>query len=483
MVTVSSAGADLGGARALDRLIAMALLVQVTEMYRPLGYLTGQSSSTVNLAFTVLFAAYTIIRWRDARRLLLRAIGALWAWSVLLLIGLLLVLQILNGVVSGSRALYWLGYSMLFASILVAAFICWSRLGRRVTRTFFVWAICLTWGGFVVNLVSYNFIRAVMVYTGNDLASSLTFNRLVGFYPHPNMAGFALCLYLGCLVADTRFMRGSVFGQAVVLTLAISGVVVTGSRTSLTLLAVVLVVYFVRLARMPGSHSAQLLRSFAAPALLLGGIALGLVGFAQIAGPQSVAYNNIMGRIGTLTSGIEDDQSVSLRLSIIDQYLSSFWKAPLLGNGPEYAGTQILSGAFTNVSQNAWIEWAVRFGFVYPAVVATAVIVTLIAGRRARRAVDAWSTTSLVVTLITVASFSIVDFLWLRAPVAIIGMTLAAIITPPAQNAKADEPSTRTGDRERPLGVGSPENKYNRDAASARSKSSVSVADGGIVRA
>jgi hypothetical protein len=220
-----------------------------------------------------------------------------------------------------------------------------------------------------------------------------------------------------------------------VLAASVGGVIITGSRTSTLLIGVVVLWYFATIFKMSGRGSVAVSRAVVAPALLLLTAVLAVGAITSVLGRGSELYTTTTSRLQTLPSIVRGDstidQSVMIRKQNLDVYIERFKAKPLEGYGPDYPSQEIESGRLTDVSQNAWLEWAVKYGPVYPSAIALAFLVTWRTARRLRT-VDAWvwARVALLIGIFVVASFSIVDFLSLRAPVcvlgALIGLTVAA---------------------------------------------------------
>jgi hypothetical protein len=427
---------------AFDRLALLALFLQTSELYRPISLLVGVRSQVVNLVYIALYGLYLLYsrrrlaRTRNSRSrgLLDMPLGQVWA-AAFFLGFLMLGIQSITGTLIFDRTIYWFGYWLLFAGMFMTAAVVFPKVGERVVTRFFILVLAATWLGFVVNILNYQFIRRVLVHTGNELGQASDLSRVVGFYQHPNMAAFTLTLALAMLVSSRRFMASSLLLHAAVLAASVGGVIITGSRTSTLLIGVVVLWYFATIFKMSGRGSVAVSRAVIAPALLFLTAVLAVGAITSMLGRGSELYTTMTSRLQTLPSiargDTTTDQSVMIRKQNLDAYVERFMAKPLEGYGPDYPSQEIQSGRLMDVSQNAWLEWAVKYGSVYPFAIALAFLVTWrTAGRL--RTVDAWvwARVALLVGIFVVASFSIVDFLLLRAPVcvlgALVGLTVAA---------------------------------------------------------
>lgn len=437
----------------LDQVAAAALLLQAAELYRPLGYFVGVPSQQVNMAFIGLFAFYAIANGSTLLRLLNRPLGQIWA-VVFLATYLMLGMQAIAGITTFDRFIYWSGYSSVFTGIFATSAIIFLKFGDRLVGKFLLALLAATWFGFVVNAFNYAFIREVLIYTSNRIGVSLTFDRLLGFYQHPNMAAFSIALLLAGLVTNQRFMRSSTLIQATVIAASVAGVIVTGSRTSTLLIAFVVVWYLGAVLQTSGNSKAAMGRAVAAPAALfvVALVAVGVV--TSLLGRGSSLYETITSRLETLpalvTGDASNDASVRVRQQTFDAYVDRFVEKPFLGYGPDYARAEIDAGRIADVSQNSWLEWAVEFGFVYPLLIAVAFWITLRTSRRLRSFDRQNRSRVLLITgLVVLASFSIVELLALRAPVLILGMIVGLAVGSVYRAEDAAKLQRRGGDVER----------------------------------
>jgi O-antigen ligase len=131
--------------------------------------------------------------------------------------------------------------------------------------------------------------------------------------------------------------------------------------------------------------------------------------------------------IGDLLGGT--DESAGVRTSILAQYFSDLMGSPMLGLGPDYATNQIAIGAYGSVSQNSWLEWAIRFGIPYTASI---VLMLFLIYRLAMKLTGSEpllrSYARLLLLMYIIVSFSMVDLFWMRQSVCALGVLLGVLL-------------------------------------------------------
>ena len=117
------------------------------------------------------------------------------------------------------------------------------------------------------------------------------------------------------------------------------------------------------------------------------------------------------------------------RSSMASTYFVRLWESPFLGQGPDFAAQQIATRNFLNVSQNAWLEWSMKFGIPYALLVAYTLVVTyrwVVRNSETERLMRSQGT--LLLVLFAVASWSLVDPLWLREVVVALGVVIGSVL-------------------------------------------------------
>lgn len=462
----------------LDGLALVAVFVQITELYRPFGYLLGFPNSLwVNTGFLIFFSAYLVARIATIKKFRSNIITA-WCWALVGVPLLVMCLQLLDDSVTANRLAYWVIFTLLFTLLLLVVIVLWSRWGPSLSRPFFVAAIGAAWLGFAVNWVDYQFLREVMAHGSISIWVSEYTTRAIGFYQHPNAAAFSLVLYFTCLACDKRFVTGSIFIQAFAAMASLVGVLITGSRTSLLLLAISFAWYFWNLAKPRGGSSFGALetvrqRALVAPLIPLAVLSMSIVLLQIITVSRRDLASMVTLRLQSLTD-LGSDISTGQRITMITRYYSDLIESPLLGHGPDFATQQIATGTYLNVSQNAWLEWSVAFGVPYALFMAALLFATYrYTERHTRSQPFLHSLPSLVIIIFVLISFSMVNPFWMRSPICTLGVLLGLVIHA-GQNTTFEQlrpsiPSGR-GKRRRP-GNAPMQPRYHRHSSEARTRS------------
>jgi hypothetical protein len=317
----------------------------------------------------------------------------------------------------------------------MTAAVLWRRGGTALTRPFFVGCIAITWLGLIVNIFDIGLIRDLQFYSNVKHAAYYSAStRLVSFQGQSNLAGFSLCIYLVALVRDDSFIRGSVTAQLGVAASCIAGVFLTGSRTSVLLLVLILLAYMRGVSRVDRGRPTRDQYRLISVSLSLGLGALLVVYFVQVSGFSSIAlYSSLTDRFSALLHlvsgrGIGSDKSAISRISILPQYFSAISHSILLGRGPDFAPNQVSDGTLANVSQNAWLDWSLSFGVPYAAYAAWTMANTWRSAHRARRTRPAlMAPNTLLLGVAVIGSFSLISLFWIRPMVVALGALVGVL--------------------------------------------------------
>jgi hypothetical protein len=432
----------------LDRLALLAVFLQITELYRPLGLIAAVPTSLyVNVMFLAFFALYLV-----ARHQLLMQLHSLvplgWAFAFILAPAVVMSLQVVNEDLSPERLTYWCTYSLLFTLLFFTSVVLWIRFGPGLTMPFFLGCLAATWFGFVVNWTNYEFLREVMAFTSNPISASLKTTRMIGFYQHPNAAAFSLVLFFAALACDRRFLTSNLSLQVVAAAAWLVGVLVTGSRTSLLLSLLVFAWYTANLMKVRQIDSistrVRALITPLAPILTISGSLLALLYIASSRADLGIMLTDRFKSIVNLF----DDASANVRLSVLSDYLGDVVDSPLLGYGPDFASDQTRSGNYLNVSQNSWLEWAIAFGVPYSIVMAAMLWSTYrLAIKTVRNVPLSMSYARLSLILLSLITLSMVHPFWMRSPVCALGVLVGLLLQGPRLSSSG--PQGATG-RDRP---------------------------------
>ena len=423
----------LPSALSLDSLALFAIFLQTTELYRPLGYLAGLSSSLqVNVLFLALMVFYLVAR-NETLVHLHSGLTVLWIGTLLVVPTIIMSLQLLDDSLTVGRLVYWSAFSSTFTVVLVGAAVLWSRWGQKLIKPFFLACLAGAWLGFAVNWFAYDFIRQVMGFSSNPKAATEYLARTIGFYGHSNVAAFSIVLYFTCLACNRAFLESRLLLQAVVSTASVVGVVITGSRTSLVLVAIVTIWYVRNLLSVHRDSSQGTRRQvMLAPLIPFAVIAMALLVLQVLASTRQEMADVLTSRIGSiadLATGGGTDTSAELRASILPYYFSDILESPLLGQGPDFAISQIEIGNYGSGSQNAWLEWSIRFGIPYAFLVLASIYFTYrITAKVFARDHIPLSFSRLSMILIFLITFSIASPLWIRSTVCVLGVLIGVAL-------------------------------------------------------
>ncbi len=416
-----------------DLAALLGLFLHATELTRLLGFATGIAPRTVSGASTLFFLVYLMGRKPDLVHLTRVRNFKAWIVAIFVLPIVMLLLLRLSADTTNGQAFYWTIFYLLFLELFLSAAVLWRRIGEELTAPFFSACIVVTLLGFLINLFDVDFIHQLALYVNSAPSANLGRSRLIGLQVQPNRAAFDLCIFLAVLVCDRRFLAAKSASHVLVLASCTVGVLVTGSRTSLILLVCIFFGYLRNRYRSDVlGKSAKRAGLIAVPVML---VSLG-VSAAYFLVATRAAQGLLTTTIGTRLSSFDvllggdanADLSTSSRLSSSRLYIMAIQHSPLLGRGPDFAGTQVSNGVFENFGQNAFLEWALDFGVPYALFVAITVIGTWSLAARVRRANPSLIPANrLLVVIIVVSAFSIPGLLSTGALLVAVGHLLCAL--------------------------------------------------------
>lgn len=442
----------------LDGLALAAVFLQATNLYLPLTYIAGFTNSRqANIAFSLFFVFYLVARNKTLAELHSGVLAG-WACTLGVAPAVVMALQLIDNTVTTARLVYWITFAVLFPLLLLVAVVLWARWGSRLSTPFFLACIVATWFGFFVNWFDYAFLRKILFYSSNPFAASFVAERTLGFYPHPNEAALSLVLCIASLACTREFLTSGYALQTIATTGSLAGVVITGSRTSLILVALVLAWYVRNILRVHGEASSgnrkRALLAPLIPVLVVVSSAFAIQLITSSRADLAATVSARMASISTLASGT--DESAVARKSVVTQYYSDLVESPLIGRGPDFAAYRIAQGSYRSVSQNSWLEWAMRFGVLYAVLIAVMIIFTYrLALRVGRSQPLLLSYARLVLTIFVLVTFSMVDLFWMRQPVLVVGVLLGVLLhdgskpidTAPTKHSRVSARAVRTRDR------------------------------------
>lgn len=420
----------------LDKVAFLAIFLQSSELYRPLGYFSQlPSSQTINIAFLAFFSFYLLLNYKFLIEL---SRSKIFIYACILLFGMqfiIMMIQLLGRLISPDRLIYWTAFSFLYFEIFVTSAILWGKFGGNSTIKFFLACIAATWLGFFIQILDYQTIRNVMDFTSNEIAASDTSIRMIGFFQHPNMAALSLVTFFLMLATTKSFHRKNILLKLIISLSVFFGIVMTGSRTSLILYFITLFWYFMTAQKSHNNISLNL-RFLKIILLILLIIIIILISYTTLSGITTNSNSTLTTAIERLESlihifsgsALKNDESAILRYEVISAYATDIIKNPFLGHGPDFATTRIEQSLYTNVSQNSFIEWSLKFGVFY-AIFAAFFLIKMYFYSAAFKKYEFFSSIKCqaLVTCFLVAMLSVVDIFWYRSIACALGAAIGLI--------------------------------------------------------
>ena len=418
----------------VDILYLILIFLNVSEMYRPLGVIIGLDSSSIisgaSLSITIL---YLFINASELRNILRYKLVFYWILLVLVIPSLMMMLHCLSGYMNLEEFFYWLFYSAHFGLLMVGTVILVGRLNSRYFKFVYVLCVCSVVFGFIINIVNYDFVRQVLLFTGNAIYAQEDLFRIMGFFQHPNAAALSILSYFIIIMMFYPARENGRVKKVALIFMMFSLIAITGSRTMILLVVIIALMYlWTTIFRSVGNGTEVKL---VIPILDIFGWFLVVVSlFILLPAFSSVdfgvnALNRVVERSRTIISLLSlssgGDDSLSYRIEIIPVYFEFILKNPLLGVGPQFVTDRLADSTFANVSQNAFVEWSLKYGIGYAFFYLYVLYSTYRTASRLERCNSILSDgMKMFVALLVMVSFSINDLFWYRSIVVSVGVLL-----------------------------------------------------------
>lgn len=412
----------------------LVIFLNLSEMYRPLGLVIGFDRSSVVTGLSLLVTIlYLFIHGRELLDIIKFRLVFYWILLVLVIPTLMMILHFFSGYMNFEELFYWMFFSAHFGFLMLGVIVLVGQLDSRYFKFLYIACVFSVIFGFVVNLVNYDFIRQVLLFTGNKMVVQESLYRIMGFFQHPNLAALSVILYFVILMGFFPAKENSLLMKNVLVLMMIFLVVITGSRTSTLLAVVVMFMYLWPVVFNVVRHGAVLKLIFPVPQIIgwISVIASLLMLLPMLANVDFGidALNRVMVRyssiVDILSQSSAGDASLDFRMEIIPVYFEFILEKPFIGFGPQFVVDRLADGVFFHVSQNALIEWSLKYGVIYSfffiyvlfATYSTACKLSVYNSRLS-------SGLKMFIILIVAVSFSINDLFWYRSVVVSIGVLL-----------------------------------------------------------
>lgn len=410
---------------AIDYLALAVVAIQATSLYGVVGLLLRipevKFMSIISLSLATI---YIFIRFADFR-------GAFSMPSLANVIGLILLVPILimaaqavTGILTVDGFVYWVSFIYLYAAILIASAIISFRSPPRRLRQISLAFLIIIACEFAFNFVSFDLTREVLVYIKSIRAASLTMGRTGGFFGHPNDA--ALTIVLCCLLFTASARAQLTYSSGLILATGMLMILLTGSRTSMIALSILTTL--LTLKTLFKERSGFLKIIFFAVFMLSAAIVIFII-ISQIVDANFLQdmIDRTLSISGALSSSGNDDVSVSIRLAMINTYISLISHSPFLGVGMEQLQEYTSSGRIVATSQNSWIQWSVEYGLFYGIYAFVSIIWIVISAFKARFSKGGSVSSDLMLLfliIVTFLMFSLDDIFLYRGSSAVFGFVI-----------------------------------------------------------
>lgn len=422
----------------------LALLVVALYMSQTTTVLGMQmgfpSQSYVTVAVSLFSLAYVIRNHNSAVPLFIRH-GTFHGLGVLFFFPIsMMFLQLFFGIVSVSDVAFWAvrvsSLAMIFVGVVVFAY----SEGVPGVRKLLLLVFALLWLGYFTQLVDFDLVRSQLVFRGKEFSEFYVQNRAIGFFGHPNRFAFATVMTTSILVfillLEQRFWRALFATQFGVLLILLSG-----SRTSLALISLALILCWFRYLTEIRSYDIILQRIayfFGASIIFLVSVTLLIQFSGSVENASLTLAIERFSRFFQAIAGGGVDQSAEIRSQNLAWFTTALSQAPILGQGPDATAKAIRYGIVSNVSQNSWIQWVYEYGIFYPAYIFVSGIGLMGVHRWSRgkieRIMSARSLARILVILLFVATFSLNNLFVIDTTTIGLGLVMGLLIREAGQS-------------------------------------------------
>ncbi|WPU95615.1 O-antigen ligase family protein [Mucilaginibacter sabulilitoris] len=342
------------------------------------------------------------------------------------------------GNMNGNDFVYWISFVSLFASLFVLAAILSLQIQIKWIYRLFWSAVTSTIIGFILNYTNFQLFRDIGKLSGSTLAyvvyGSNDEGRIFSFFVHPNMAALSTVCFFVFLLTTSKEHVKKIRTYMLYLGLMIGMILVTGSRTSLIVIAIIAIIYLPKIIRRSLIRRHKFNNNLGNITIVFGGILIVLLFVFGIFVYISLSQSPIdtTGRLSFFfrifnsspTVSTQDD-SLADRLKILDSYWKYIEKNLLFGLGPQFARDKLSNGEFENVSQNVYIENTLNYGIFYVLFYIYALVKTYQLSSKIGNFKDyIFNPLKVFVVLLTLIGFSINGLYTIRAVVILLGILI-----------------------------------------------------------
>jgi hypothetical protein len=405
--------------RKIDFLFLFVIFFNVTELYRPMGVILGMGTSstvtTFSLLSCILYLGLNIGKVLDIMKYKLT-----FHWVVLVFVfpTLMMVLQFFSGFLDLGELVYWVSFSAHFALLLLGSIVLVSSLKPKYFIYMYIFCIFTVVVGFLINFTNYDFIRQVLAFSNIRIAVQDQLFRVLGFFQHPNAAAISIVFYFVTLTLFFPVEKYNKLVSSAMILIMIILVIITGSRTSMVLAIIVSFLYLRPILFSYVIKNGETKLNVSVPYVLswvciVFGLTISLYMMSSMDFGHA-ALNRIGERIGSISSG--GDLSLDFRKAIIPVYFDYISQNPLLGYGPQFVVDRLADGVFFHVSQNAFVEWAMKYGIFYSLYYFYVLFITYKTSMKySATNINFSRVLKLIVIILCLVSFSINDVFWYRS--------------------------------------------------------------------
>ncbi|WP_268035272.1 O-antigen polymerase [Algoriphagus sp. PAP.12] len=361
--------------RYFSYLIIGILFLQITDTYKLLLLVFQKKTNVASILTLMICLFFLAFNFSIVKKFL--KIRLLFSWFLLIWFFPVTIslIHFLLGNLDGGETIYWLSFFSLFGTLFISSVYVFYKFGSTYfVFVFFLLAYLSIVLSFVLESINYDLFRSILSLSAEteDIAFVRTeSNRSIGFYVQSNMAARALCFF-SIFLYFSYFSSRKFLHKLVFFITTIALILLTGSRTSL-LIFVTIALYFSFYYKQHEQKKSIVIQGLLPSVVLILFFIPIFYLFLKYVSIMltNYEYSFLSERLDFLISFFESndssisDESIEIRIMVINQYLGYIYDSLLLGYGPVKREEFLRLGNFTAASQNQYLEDIFAFGLFY----------------------------------------------------------------------------------------------------------------------
>lgn len=418
-------------------LFGIIVLLNLTEAFRVFAFVLNLPTFAISAGSLVINFLYIFANYKSVSAFISLRLVRLWLSVILIFPIVMMMISVLLGYMSMPDFIYYMSFTLLFGTLFFSTIILSYNTSEKWIRRMIWISIGITIVGFILN---YTWLE-LFVVLGNASNTDKSWanygteiTRGMSFFLAPNRAAFTSVCFLIVLLTTGAKPRKFINYLFTIL-LVVGMIFATGSRTSLLVIFILLLLYFTPLLLAIFKERFRF-RTKDARVLLLVSSIIGFVAFfftVNVVSDQLTARGNPLGQrldfFNQITSSVSgqnsfEDDSWNSRITSLGLYIEEIKSHFLFGVGPSFIRLKLENGQFEHVSQNQLVEGTLEYGIFYTIFYCYVLVITYFHSKRGVYHSYFFNPILVFTVFIFILGFSINDLYWNRPIVVILGILL-----------------------------------------------------------